>query len=330
MNKMNNRGMILLLSFGIIAVLSLLGSAVVSRSVNEANFARRHLETAQAFWLAEAGVNKALKDLRSNYNLSSISATTLGSGGYLAAIVSQADGSRMVTATGYVPSAGAARSQRVLQVRMYRANALPPNFFNNIIYGGGNIVLNGNSFELEGDVRYAGTISGNTSRIEGTITPDASINPLTHLDFNQLRSISQSQGNYHDAGHLNGPFPSSFWYNQSLGIPNVVFLEGNLNLSGNITVGGFFVVGGEVVCDASISGNVAFQGCIYTLGRFTISGGGNALNVDGGVWAGQQVTLSGGVELVYNTTYMNAVSGLNVTSSVRVVSWRDTQNLFAL
>lgn len=330
MNKMNKRGIVLLLSLGVIAVLSLLGSAVVSRSVNEANFARRHLETAQAFWLAEAGVNKALKDLRSNYNLTNIPATTLGQGGYSAAIASQIDGSRLVTATGYLPSAGAARSQRVLQVRMYQAVALPPNFFNNIIYGGGNIILNGSSFELEGDVRYAGAISGNTSRIEGAIIPDASINPIARLDFDQLRSISQGQGNYHDASHLNGPFPSSFWYNQSLGIPNVVFLEGNLNLSGNVTVGGFFVVGGEVVYDASISGNVAFQGCIYTLGRFTISGGGSALNVNGGVWAGQQVTLNGGVELEYNATYMNAVSGLNITSSVRITSWRDTQNLFAL
>jgi hypothetical protein len=128
--------------------------------------------------------------------------------------------------------------------------------------------------------------------------------------------------------HLEGPFPASFWYNESEGIPNIVFLEGNLNLSGKVQVAGFFVVGGEVSYDASLSGNVAVDGCIYTRGNFTINGGGKAMNINGGVWAGGITTLNGGVELDYNATYMSAINGMNLTTMVRLTSWQDEQNIY--
>jgi type 1 fimbria pilin len=95
-------------------------------------------------------------------------------------------------------------------------------------------------------------------------------------------------------------------------------------------VGGFFIVGGEVVYDATLSGNVSVQGTIYTLGRFTVNGGGSALNVNGGVWSGQQVTLTGNAKIAYHSEYMNAIDALNINTSVRINSWSDTQNPYPL
>jgi hypothetical protein len=113
-------------------------------------------------------------------------------------------------------------------------------------------------------------------------------------------------------------------------VPNVVFLEGSLVLRGNQTIHGFVVVGGEVTYDASFSGNVSVDGCVYTRGNFTFSGGGHALNVYGGVWVGGLATLNGGVDMHYNPDYMRGISGLNVNIVTQIVSWRDTQNPYKL
>jgi hypothetical protein len=327
---MNKKGIVLILSFGVIAVMLLLAGAAASRSIYETKMAQRHFESVQAFWLAEAGVNRALKELRNNYELLGIPATNLGSGGYSVVINNPQDGTRVVSAAGYVPRSGPVRSQRVLEAIMYKYPSVPSHFYENAIYTAQNIVLNGSSFDVIGNVRYAGTITGNTSRIIGTKTQDPAVAPLAHLDFTQLRALSQAQGNYHDARHLNGPFPLTFWYNEDQSIPNIVFLEGNLDLTGKTTVGGFFVVGGEVVYDATLSGNVSVKGAIYTLGRFTVNGGGNALNIDGGVWCGQQATLNGNAKISYNSAYVEAIQALGINTTVGIKSWRDTQEPYAL
>jgi Tfp pilus assembly protein PilX len=297
---MNKKGIALVLGLIVILVLSVLGSAAVSRSISETRINKRYLDSTQAFWLAEAGANQALKSLRTNYALTSIAATNLGPGYFSADIAHNADDSRTVTAHGVVSASGVIQAERIIEATMIKVPNVPADFYDNAIYCAANVVLNGNSFDVIGSVKYAGSISGNTSRIAGSVTHDASISPLARLNFEQLRTLSQAQGNYHDASQLNGPFPTSFWYNQAAGIPNVVFLEGNLNLKGKTHAGGLFVVGGEFIYDATLSGNVDVDGVIYTLGRFTINGGGNSLNVDGGIWSGQQSTLNGNPKVTYN------------------------------
>lgn len=53
---MNNKGIALILSYTLIAVLTVLGSAFVARSISESNIARRYTDSARAFWIAEAGL----------------------------------------------------------------------------------------------------------------------------------------------------------------------------------------------------------------------------------------------------------------------------------
>ncbi|MBU1125124.1 MAG: hypothetical protein KKC84_03785, partial [Candidatus Omnitrophica bacterium] len=61
---MNNKGIAMIFGFIIIAILTILASAIISRSVNEGSIAKRYLESTQAFWLAEAGVQQAVSVLR--------------------------------------------------------------------------------------------------------------------------------------------------------------------------------------------------------------------------------------------------------------------------
>ena len=327
---MNKKGAALILAFAIIMILSGLSTAVVMRSASEAKAARKHSEATQAMWLAEAGVNKALKLLRDTYGTTSVPSTPLGSGGYSASIASNPDGSRTVTAYGFVPFSPPATT-RILEVTMIKVPNPPQNFYNNALYAAGDIGISGKAYAITGNVTYGGAIAGDTGNIQPVPTRDPSISPLVLLDFEQLRSISQSQGNYHDINHLGGSFPESFWYDEPNRIPNVVFIEGNLDIKGNDEVGGFYVVGGKVTYDATLSGNVKVNGAIYTRGGCRINGGGGAgLNVDGAIWS-DAITIKGGVNVSYNQDYISAIrDNLQIVTRVQVTNWKDTQTPFQL
>ncbi len=64
---MNKKAIALAVTLVIIAVLLTLGAAIFSRSINEKNLARRSLLNTQAFWLAEAGLQRAIYDLKEDF-----------------------------------------------------------------------------------------------------------------------------------------------------------------------------------------------------------------------------------------------------------------------
>ncbi|MDD5431369.1 MAG: hypothetical protein PHO70_00055 [Candidatus Omnitrophica bacterium] len=348
MIKMNKKGIALIISFFVILVLSIIGSVAISRSISEGRVASKHLESAQAFWLAEAAMTQGVRQLALNYNFNGASARTRMvanndiAGGYFFEIAPDVTvpTDRVITAHGIIPfvAAGTPRTERIIQVTARRS--IPADFYDNAIYSAGDITLNGNAYNINGNVRYAGSITS-PSNITGTHTQDPAISPLAMLDFQQLLTISQSQNNVYAyvgnklkntvSGSQN--LPTSFWF--SPGVPNVVYIMGDLSInpSGG-TVGGFIVVAGDVINDltatqdTTLNGNGTVDGCIYTRGEFRVNGGGGGnLNVNGGVWAGELgARVNGSVNIGYNQTYMDALAGLNINPGVQVISWRDLQN----
>jgi hypothetical protein len=121
-------------------------------------------------------------------------------------------------------------------------------------------------------------------------------------------------------------------------VPNVVYIQGDLKINGNIgTVGGFLVVVGDVITnpdetyDASVVGEGVLDGVLYTLGEFDVNGGGaTGFEVNGGVWAGEDVTVNGSAEVVYNSAYMQSIGAMNIEPVPQVTAWRDSQNTFPL
>lgn len=349
---MNRKGIALILSFMVIGVLTILSAAIISRSVSERYIVQRYVESTQAFWLAEAGINRALNELRNNYSVNGTNlwSASLGQGRYsvdVEDVIINGQINKKVTAHGFIPSTGQARAERIVEAMMNKY--IPPNFYDNAIYSAGEVDFNGNAYSVTGDVIYADEID-NTGNVAGTITQDASISPLAQLDFQQLYSISQSQGNVYDEARLEQvqqnqeSFPASFWYSPptdpndpATGMPNVVYVEDDLQLNGNIgTIGGFFVVVGDVINtpditqDAIINGNGQIEGLIYTRGEFRINGGGGNLNIDGGVWAGEEARLNGNAHITYNQDYMDAVRSLDINAEVQITSWKDKQNPYQL
>lgn len=359
---MNKKGIALILGFMVVTILTILGGAILSRSISEAKIVQRHIESTQAFWLAESGVNCALNELRSNYAVTGTNLwpAVLGQGGYYADVADVAINGqtcKRVTAHGFIPAVGVVRAERIIEAIMSRY--IPPGFYDNAVYSAGTVDFNGNSFTVANNesapddkaVLYAGAFEvQKPGNITGQYTQDATISPLALLDFEQVRTISHGQGNVYDAARLDDvkkgtdSFPASFWYSAptdpadpTTGVPNVIYVEGDLTLNGSIgTIGGFFVVAGDVITnpsavyDATINGNGQIQGAIYTRGDFSVNGGGGGLNVDGGVWAGQEAELNGNANVTYNKDYMSAIESLNINPNVQLSSWRDTQNPYSL
>ncbi len=374
---MKKKGIALVLAFAVIMILAVLGSIIISRSINESQLAKRYAESSQAFWLAEAGINRALKELKDSYIItgSDLWSTTVdldqntGDGKYSVSvedITIDSQPHKKVTARGGIPSTGTARAERVVEAIM--SKYIPNNFYDNAVYSAGTVDFNGNSYivannEVPPDnkaVLYGGDFEvQNPGNITGTTTHDPSINPLALLDFEQLHDISTTQQNvYVKSGNklinestgLEG-FPTKFWYSDGVdndgdgtidedddgGPPNVVYIESDLTLNGNVgTIGGFYVVVGDVITnpagtyDASINGNGQVNGVIYTLGTFSVNGGGGGLNVSGGVWSGEEVELNGNANITYNKDYMDAIEDLDINPGVQIDSWRETQGPYKL
>ncbi|MDP1853589.1 MAG: hypothetical protein Q8L26_05255 [Candidatus Omnitrophota bacterium] len=334
MNKKNFRkGIMLIVVSLVLVVLLILVGAFIMRGIQEGNLTQRQKERYEAFNIAEAGLDKSVVELRNNFNWSGFGPAAFGRGEYYVAVNSISASERNLDCFGYVPLYTSARQTVHIEARIRKA--IPVNFYDNAIYSAEEVDLNGNAYSVAGDIRYAESID-NTGNVAGTITNDPSISPLARLDFTQLYNISTVQGNVYDSARLKNVqkgsdnFPSSFWYDEANNIPNVVYVTQDLALNGNIgTIGGFFVVAGDVLtdpsggADASINGNGQIAGCIYTLGEFTVNGGGGGLNVDGGIWSAEETTINGNATVQYNTIYMNAISGLNINPDIQVVGWRE-------
>jgi type II secretory pathway pseudopilin PulG len=328
------RGIALIACYLVIVVLAILGSVFLARSIGDKRIAETERSSMRAFYLAESGAEYALVQIEGGVSSGNITDSLTGSGNYNCTwnLNTGTTNQWQITSTGSVGSIA-----RTIQL-MVQKIPLPANFFGNALYSSGDVTFNGTAYDVNGDpspevgnVVYSGAISGDTSNVTGAVIPDSSISPLANLDYAQLREISAGQGNVYDEFRLStDTLPGSFWFDEAAGIPNVVYVEADLTLKGNVgTVGGFFVVVGDVLTnpgvveDTTISGNGQVDGCIYTRGVFRINGGGAGLNVYGGVWAGEEVILNGSASVTYHPEYMNAISGLSLSTDVQILSWQE-------
>lgn len=132
---MNRRGAALILSYIILAALTVLGSAFVARSVSEGNIARRYSDSARAFWVAEAGLSRGYRDIVSGNPLSDgqLNFSDGSSGEYQLASVSHPFGTEIVSLGSF------GTGQRTVSGTVY----FIPNTFQNTLSVGGNLSLIG-------------------------------------------------------------------------------------------------------------------------------------------------------------------------------------------
>lgn len=133
---MNKKGIALVTMIIFIVILSVLALALMIRSISSGAVANRYAASTQAFWLADAGVQKALGELNQNNCVDFVQcqtstaciscgncgtgnkclAATLGTNGDFD--VTMDNGNTLITSTGSFPNRTTARFQRNIQVNL--------------------------------------------------------------------------------------------------------------------------------------------------------------------------------------------------------------------
>lgn len=339
--RSREQGYLLLQAYGALALLAVFALIVAGSAFTEARIAQAQHAQAQALYLAEAGIDRSIAALRDDPRWTAgFSQEPYGDWGHYSVAVEPSGTQWTLTSVGAV-TAGGQSQQRTVTAVLQRA--LPANFYGNAIYSADAVTFHGNSYQVTGNV-LSGTHTPVGSRVAGQLLEDPTANPLPALDYRQLHDLASAQGHVYDAARLQDvqnhreSFPASFWrtpptdpHDPTTGVPNIIYVTTTLALNGNLgTIGGFFVVVGDVLTDpddvedATINGNGTVQGAIYTRGTFRVNGGGNGLNVNGGVWAGREARLNGNATVQYDRQYMDALQGL-LQADVEMVLWREGQ-----
>jgi len=186
----NKKGFVLLLSIVIMIVLSaIVGGLIVSLTADTRNLAVQRND-AKAFWIAEAGVAHAVKQLlNGDITLtvgasSSIAITSFGGGTYSVTLTRPVD-DIVITATGTYGS----QSRQVTQSETVATTTYFPYAFSYAVFGtnsGGTTfkVGNNNSAEvvISGDLYYDGTVDvkNDSSVVDGVVYADSIIGGGTY------------------------------------------------------------------------------------------------------------------------------------------------------
>jgi hypothetical protein len=98
----------------------------------------------------------------------------------------------------------------------------------------------------------------------------------------------------------------------------VVVGTGDVHLSGGTTGAGILAIDG----DLTISGGFEWTGLVLVTGRLTLTGGGGGTRVVGAILVGDELRVTGTVDLAYST---DAVAfAASALSPPRIVAWRET------
>lgn len=127
------RGAALVIVLLLMGVLLLLGTAFMTISATETQIASNERNAVQAFYLADAGLNKTISDLNAGAVCSSLSDVPLGPGTFTRTVtLGPSLNERTVESTGYVPNSTSA-SKAQAQVKVILKGSL----FNTALFGGG-------------------------------------------------------------------------------------------------------------------------------------------------------------------------------------------------
>jgi Tfp pilus assembly protein PilX len=317
---MNRRGIVLIVSFMVVVALAILGSVIMSRSVSERFIAQRYAESMKAFWLAEAGVNRALNELKADYNVSSGDCkweTNLGSGRYCVDLSGEdANGRRTLTAHGYIPSTTPSRAERKISVLVQSSGSNPSN---------------------PGLIQYAVDTTGSLD-ISGsakTVPPELS-HQGSNLDFDEVFGMSEdavkalavkaaSEGN----GYVYTDPPTN-----QLPVDGITWIEltgsNKFNISGQWSGTGLLIVNGNgsnVALEITGSGNMTFTGMIWVIGKVKIAG---KATITGAIFAesmtGIESEVTGNSTISFSIPAVEGAFGLLGGGSavgLDVLSWRE-------
>lgn len=316
----------MIVAIGAVMLLSVLGVGLTQVTTNEYQAVMHERSATKAYFVAEAGMEKAVKEL----NASSVYAGTggpvsFGGGEYVITVSAGPTATRkVVTATGYFPSQAAPESTRVIRsLSFIDLDDVP--FTYGMQSGAGGIYVQG-SARVTGDLYSNGLISVTSSRtpavignatavtsitagagkISGTRTAPAPVRTLPSFNWAWWETKAAAGGTLASFSMSNGT--------QSLG-PKVI--TGNFSLTGGtLTITGPVWVKGSV----TISGNCLIKldpafGEYGTLIFAGISGSTTAGQITCGATANYQGTPSGGYLMFISRRVNTGTNGVSLSGA---------------
>ncbi|MFH1767729.1 MAG: hypothetical protein ABH858_01025 [Candidatus Omnitrophota bacterium] len=279
----------IVLTFFVVIILTILSGPIFSNTLSENNLAKRHLQNAQSFWLAEAGAQRGLWELNNgdgtwtgwtDVSGTKIKTETLGAIGDYTVEIADPGGSPIVTATGHVPDvSSSSRVERAVEVVAGGGSVTP---FSYAAFGGTALVMSGN---------------GHTDSYDSSLGPYGGANVGGNGDVG-------TNGGVAGAISLSG--------NATVNGDAATGEGGTVNISGNAKVNGVTTDG----CDEQFPSITvpASLTSLSSLGNYSLGGNNNAtltgsdykyisLSVSGNA----DLTISGTVN-IYLTSTANALS----------------------
>lgn len=313
--KLNKNGAALIIAFMVVVLLTILSSGLILRSVSERAVAQRYVDSTRAFWLAEAGINQALLQLKSDFNnLNGIAATALGEGEYAVDAIVVEGSNRRVTAHGFIPNQAAKRSERSISVLVQNLPGGNPSNPSLITY----------AIETSGTLKITGSIElhPSGSSHSGSALTFEEVFGMTPEQVKSIALIAEADG----TGHVyTDPAANQQPVN---GITWVELTGGNkYSISSNWSGSGLLIVnsnGNDVALD--ISGEWQFTGMIWVNGRVKVTG---TPIIEGAVFARSSInaesTFAGNASLTFDSSDVADAFGFLSQSGagIRVLSWRE-------
>lgn len=309
---MNKRGIALILGFTIIVVLTILGAAIVSRSVSERAITQKSNASTKAFWAAEAGIAKAAAELPNAIAVSDDDVEQNSTNNL------QYDVPQPNLVTGYT------NRWMIISTGRYILNQTTQDKIERTIRaivektGGANSILIENAIETTGELSIKGSVD---------INPDGSYKEESSLSFEDVFGMSKDEVKaladrvYTDPPSNQQPVDGITWVD--LTGTNKYSISSNWSGSGLLIVNGN---GTDVALE--ISGSWTFEGVIWVIGKLKISG---TPTISGAVFAesGADVenTLRGNATLNFDAEAKdNAFNLITGETAVNILSWQEQVN----
>lgn len=304
---MNKQGVALIFSLLVVIILSILLGSFFLSSMSENSSVKRYVNSARAFWAAEAGLAAAVKDLPNNIsdthldNYSHYQANTA-----FRATINTTD-YYDINSTGIIALPSGGYVNRTVNAVAKSEVASNPDKFQYALHAANNICFSGNCDDGKAD-RYIVPLTCNNHTCWKD--SDANINSRDMFGY-ELSEISAIATHYTDS-NFPGAVSGVTWVDVTGG--------GSLHLSGNTAGSGILIINGNT----DIQGTYDFSGIIYVLGTFVAARGdftaqgsvvvANAAGVD---------DVSGSAEFRFNATAIQIAIG-NLPAKKEIVSWRET------
>lgn len=317
---MNKNGVALVFALLLMSVILILGGAAFNYSLSESFLSQNFVKNTRAFWLAEAGVQKAARALNdgttagwsslppSGYSLTE----NLGGGSYTVQLTCTSCTNPIATSVGTVGNV-----QRTVVVRFQTESILT---YAALAKGQLTMSGNGKTDSYDSSIgAYNANVGGHINKgSDGDVATDGTTNGIINLSANAIVNGDASTGpggtvSISDNAHVNGTTTS----NNAINIPDIQVPECLTGLAGS----GNYAVGGNTNATLG-SGNYRYSSLnIDGNGKLTITGtvkiyltSSSALNISGN----GKLLISGTGNLMIYTDGVCNIAGNGIVNSTTV------------